>query len=143
MARGSTLGVTGPERKASGWGPNVCSFAGLPYISGYPDGPPVNMCVKWPDYLVGTMIAATTHHVRFPDVRVFGCPRVGNKRFANLPGHEQVTRYENWFDGVTFTPPRTSPWQAIHSWRHDRPVTLYTHRGASITLPGRGHSMDS
>ncbi|MCH7625894.1 MAG: CoA transferase [Chloroflexi bacterium] len=56
MLSGSTLGVTGPERNASGWGPNVCSFAGLPSISGYPGGPPVNMGGNWPDYLVGTMM---------------------------------------------------------------------------------------
>ncbi|MFQ5947218.1 MAG: CoA transferase, partial [Anaerolineae bacterium] len=30
MLSGSTLGVTGPEREASGWGPNVCSYAGQP-----------------------------------------------------------------------------------------------------------------
>jgi benzylsuccinate CoA-transferase BbsF subunit len=56
MLSGSTLGVTGPERNASGWGPNVCSFAGLPYVSGYPGGPPVNMGGNWPDYMVGTMM---------------------------------------------------------------------------------------
>ena len=88
------------------------------------------------------MLAATAYPDRWPGVRVFGCPRVGNKRFAELPGYLDVIRYENWFDGVTFVPPRTSPWQAIHSWRHDRPVTLYTHRGASVTLPGRGHGME-
>ena len=57
MLSGSTLGVTGPEREASGWGPNVCSYAGQPYISGYAEGPPVNQGGNWPDFLVGTIMA--------------------------------------------------------------------------------------
>lgn len=57
MLSGSTLGVTGPEREASGFGPNVCSYAGQPYVSGYSGGPPVNLGGNWPDYLVGTMMA--------------------------------------------------------------------------------------
>ena len=56
MLSGSTLGVEGPQRLASGFGPNVSSYAGLPYISGYQGGPPMNMGGNWPDYLVGTMM---------------------------------------------------------------------------------------
>jgi crotonobetainyl-CoA:carnitine CoA-transferase CaiB-like acyl-CoA transferase len=57
MISGSTLGVTGPERMASGWGPNVCSYAGQPYVSGYRGGPPVNLAGNWPDFLVGVIMA--------------------------------------------------------------------------------------
>ncbi len=57
MLSGSTLGVTGPESSASGWGPNVCSYGGQPFITGYEGGPPVNMGGNWPDYLVGSMMA--------------------------------------------------------------------------------------
>ena len=56
MVPGSTLGVEGPQRQASGFGPNVSSYAGLPFLSGYEDGPPLNMGGNWPDYLVGTMM---------------------------------------------------------------------------------------
>ena len=57
MLSGSTLGVTGPESSASGWGPNVCSYGGQPFITGYEGGPPVNMGGNWPDYLVGSIMA--------------------------------------------------------------------------------------
>ena len=56
MVSGSTLGVEGPQRQASGFGPNVSSYAGLPFLSGYENGPPLNMGGNWPDYLVGTMM---------------------------------------------------------------------------------------
>ena len=56
MLSGSTLGVTGPERQATGFGPNVSSYAGLPFVSGYPGGPPVNMGGNWPDYLVSVIM---------------------------------------------------------------------------------------
>ena len=69
MLSGSTLGTTGPEREATGWGPNVCSYAGLPYISGYRDGPPADLGGTWPDYMIGTMmvfavLSAVYHHRR-------------------------------------------------------------------------------
>ena len=69
MLSGSTLGVDGPQRLASGFGPNVSSYAGLPYISGYEEGPPMNMGGNWPDYLVGTMmvfsiLAALRHRAK-------------------------------------------------------------------------------
>ncbi len=56
MVSGSTVGTTGPEREASGFGPNVASFAGVPHISGYEWGPPINLGGNWPDYLVGTIM---------------------------------------------------------------------------------------
>ena len=56
MLSGSTLGVTGPDREASGFGPNVASFAGVPAISGYAGGPPANLGGNWPDYGVGTIM---------------------------------------------------------------------------------------
>ena len=68
MLSGSTLGTTGPEREASGWGPNVSAYAGLPFISGYRDGPPADLSGNWPDYMIGTMMAfavlSAIHHHR-------------------------------------------------------------------------------
>ncbi|MBI4234008.1 MAG: CoA transferase [Chloroflexi bacterium] len=57
MFTGSTLGTTGPERHATGWGPNSASYAGLSVISGYQDGPPADLGGTWPDYMIGTMMA--------------------------------------------------------------------------------------
>ena len=57
MISGSTLGVTGPERTATGWGPNVVAYAGQPIVTGYQGGEPQNLGGNWPDYLVGTMMA--------------------------------------------------------------------------------------
>ena len=56
MASAYTLGATGPERDVTGWGPNVCAYAGLSSITGYPDGPPANVGGNWPDYLAGTVM---------------------------------------------------------------------------------------
>ena len=56
MLSGSTLGTDGPEREATGWGPNVCAYAGLPAISGYGDGPPSDLGGTWPDYCIGTAL---------------------------------------------------------------------------------------
>jgi len=65
---GSTLGTTGPERDSTGWGPNVCAYAGLPFISGYRDGPPSDLGGTWPDYGIGTMMVfallSAVHHQR-------------------------------------------------------------------------------
>jgi benzylsuccinate CoA-transferase BbsF subunit len=57
MISGSTMGVTGPDRNSMGFGPNVCSYAGQPFITGYEGGPPQNLGGNWPDYLVGTIMA--------------------------------------------------------------------------------------
>ncbi len=68
MLTGSTLGTSGPEREATGWGPNACAYAGLPFISGYRDGPPVDLGGIWPDYMIGTLMAfavlSAVHHHR-------------------------------------------------------------------------------
>jgi benzylsuccinate CoA-transferase BbsF subunit len=68
MLSGSTLGTDGPEREATGWGPNVCAYAGLPFISGYTDGPPADLGGIWPDYCIGTMMVfallSAVHHRR-------------------------------------------------------------------------------
>lgn len=67
MLRGSTLGTTGPEKEATGWGPNACAYAGLPFITGMPGGPPADLGATWPDYMIGTMMVfallnALYHH---------------------------------------------------------------------------------
>ena len=56
MLSGSTMGTVGPERDSTGFGPNVCSYAGQPSITGYEGGQPQNLGGNWPDYLVGTMM---------------------------------------------------------------------------------------
>ena len=57
MVSGSTLGVTGPESAATGFGPNVVAYAGQPIVTGYQGGAPQNLGGYWPDHLVGTMMA--------------------------------------------------------------------------------------
>lgn len=57
MLRGSPLGQTGPEREATGWGPNTQAYAGLPYITGYEGGPPGGLGGIWPDYMIGVTMA--------------------------------------------------------------------------------------
>ena len=56
MLSGSTMGTFGPDRAALGFGPNVCSYAGQPSLTGYEGGRPQNLGGNWPDYLVGTMM---------------------------------------------------------------------------------------
>ena len=56
MLSGSTMGTVGPDRDSTGFGPNVCSYAGQPAITGYEGGQPQNLGGNWPDYLVGTMM---------------------------------------------------------------------------------------
>ena len=53
---GSSMGTFGPDREATGFGPNVCSYAGQPSVTGYEGGRPQNLGGNWPDYLVGTMM---------------------------------------------------------------------------------------
>ena len=66
MLTGSTLGLTGPEKQATGWGPNVSGYAGLPFISGYADGAPADLGGSWPDFMIGTMMVfsllSAVHH---------------------------------------------------------------------------------
>ena len=56
MLSGSSMGTFGPDREATGFGPNVCSYAGQPSVTGYQGGSPQNLGGNWPDYLVGTMM---------------------------------------------------------------------------------------
>ena len=56
MLSGSSMGTYGPDSAATGFGPNVCSFAGQPSVTGYEGGQPQNLGGNWPDYLVGTMM---------------------------------------------------------------------------------------
>lgn len=85
MLTGSTLGATGPERDATGWGPNACAYGGLPMQSGYRDGPPADLGGIWPDYVVGTMMAfavlGALHHQR----------RTGEGQYIELAMAEAVT----------------------------------------------------
>lgn len=56
---GTPLGSDGPERLATGWGPNTQAYAGLPYLTGYESGPPSGIGGNWPDYMIGvTMVLA-------------------------------------------------------------------------------------
>ena len=69
MLSGSPLGQTGPQRRATGWGPNTQAFAGLPYLTGYVDGPPVGLGGFYPDFMVGvsmvfSLLAALRHRAR-------------------------------------------------------------------------------
>lgn len=57
MMSGSTLGHTGPESGATGWGPNSMAVAGVPYLTGYVDGPPSSLDGTFPDFLIGTQMA--------------------------------------------------------------------------------------
>ena len=56
LLSGSSMGTFGPDRESTGFGPNVCSYAGQPSVTGYEGGRPQNLGGNWPDYLVGTMM---------------------------------------------------------------------------------------
>jgi crotonobetainyl-CoA:carnitine CoA-transferase CaiB-like acyl-CoA transferase len=66
MLSATPLGSDGPERLATGWGPNTQAYAGLPHITGYEGGPPSGLGGNWPDYMIGTTMAfallAALHH---------------------------------------------------------------------------------
>lgn len=51
----SALGSFGPETRVSGLGPNIQVYAGLPFISGYRNGPPALGGGSWPDFVAGTI----------------------------------------------------------------------------------------
>lgn len=78
--------------------------------------------------------------VKWPprEAHVFGCPKVGNADFVRRI-QRPLTRYENWFDVVTWLPPANSPRQAIHAWSQGRTPTLYRHAGVKVATPGFGH----
>jgi benzylsuccinate CoA-transferase BbsF subunit len=66
MLSGSPLGQSGPDRNATGWGPNTQAYAGLPFITGYEGGPPSGIGGYYPDYMIGVAMAfsllAALHH---------------------------------------------------------------------------------
>ncbi len=69
MLSGSPLGQKGPQRRATGWGPNTQAYAGLPYLTGYAGGPPVGLGGFYPDFMVGVamafaLLAALRHRAR-------------------------------------------------------------------------------
>lgn len=72
------------------------------------------------------------------EAHVFGCPKVGNKDFVRRI-QAPLTRYENWFDVVTWLPPANSPRQTFHALREGRLPTRYRHAGVSVALGGFGH----
>jgi len=57
MLSGSTLGQTGPERAATGWGPNSMAVAGVPHLTGYAGGPPSSLDATFPDFAMGVHMA--------------------------------------------------------------------------------------
>ena len=56
MLSGSPLGLTGPEAAATGWGPTTLAYAGLPWITGYQDGPPAAYGGAYPDFMIGVQM---------------------------------------------------------------------------------------
>ena len=56
MLSGSPLGQTGPERLATGWGPTTLAYTGLPYATGYRDGPPSGFGGAYPDFMIGVQM---------------------------------------------------------------------------------------
>ncbi len=59
MIATSPLGQTGPDRAATGWGPNVQAYAGLPHLTGYEGAPPSGLGGLYPDFMIGTVMAFT------------------------------------------------------------------------------------
>ena len=59
MIATSPLGQTGPDRAATGWGPNVQAYAGLPHLTGYEGGPPSGLGGLYPDFMIGAVMAFT------------------------------------------------------------------------------------
>lgn len=59
MIATSPLGQIGPDHAATGWGPNVQAYAGLPHLTGYQGGPPSGLGGLYPDFMIGTVMAFT------------------------------------------------------------------------------------
>ena len=57
MLSGSSVGQTGPERTATGWGPNAMAVGGAPYVTGYSGGPPSSLDSTFPDFVIGVQMA--------------------------------------------------------------------------------------
>ena len=66
MLSGSPLGQDGPDKDATGFGPNTQAYAGLPYITGYEGGMPTGLGRDYPDFMIGVHMAfsvlAALHH---------------------------------------------------------------------------------
>jgi len=99
------------------------------------------------DFVTGHSLGAALAILRLSEREakagfVFGCPRVGNSKFAKTVKCP-VFRYENHLDVVTHIPPPTSILQIIHSVRNLRKPTLFKHIGKQIVLSGYRHSSDN
>ena len=85
MLSGSTLGQTGPERAATGWGPNSMAVAGVPHLTGYAGGPPSSLDATFPDFAIGVQMVfallAALHERR----------RSGEGQYIDLAMAETVT----------------------------------------------------
>ena len=85
MLTATTLGATGPERRSTGWGPNIQSYSGMAAVTGYEGGPPVTVGGNWPDFVTGTVMAfsvlAALYHRR----------RTGRGQHIDLSMAEVVT----------------------------------------------------
>ena len=85
MISGSPLGNSGPEKDATGWGPNTQAYSGLPYITGYRGGGPTGLGRDYPDFMVGVVMAfsllAALHHRA----------RTGEGQFIEVAMAETVT----------------------------------------------------
>jgi len=73
LVRVSGYGQTGPYREKAGFGTPATALAGLTYITGYPDRPPVNWPIAIADYLAGLVTAfSSLAALRDRDVRKQG-----------------------------------------------------------------------
>ena len=73
LVRVSGYGQTGPYRDKAGFGTPATALAGLTYITGYPDRPPVNWPIAIADYLAGfTAALAALAALRDRDARKQG-----------------------------------------------------------------------
>ena len=73
LVRVSGYGQSGPYRDKAGFGTPATALAGLTYITGYPDRPPVNWPIAIADYLAGLVTALSAlAALRDRDVRKQG-----------------------------------------------------------------------
>ena len=73
LVRVSGYGQSGPYRDKAGFGTPATALAGLTYITGYPDRPPVNWPIAIADYLAGFVAALSVlAALRDRDVRKQG-----------------------------------------------------------------------
>ncbi|MBM4414945.1 MAG: CoA transferase [Chloroflexi bacterium] len=68
MLSGSPHGQTGPESRATGWGPTFLAYMGLPHITGYEGGSPSTMGGAYPDYALSVhMVFGMLTALRYRD----------------------------------------------------------------------------